>query len=165
MYSTTLDKKLTKYCKKFGIKKVKCGEEFAYFPTNRLINYTLLIYKTDFQFINLVNTKYNANIEPWYFIFCLLHEVGHHMTMDELTNEDLLNDLFLRQVVIPSIKDEDRKGKAYINLTAEDLATTWALDYIDTHLKECFEFQNQIIKEINHIKNKKSFQKYINSRG
>lgn len=159
MYSTTLDKKLTKYCKKFDVAKVICGDEFSYFPTNEIISYTVYDFNTDELFIELVNEKYLVDIKPFYFIFSLLHEIGHHMTMDDLTQEDFDNDMFCRQVIIPQIKNERECLKAYINLTAEDLATTWAIDYIDTHIKECIEMQNKIYKLINHIYKKKSFQK------
>lgn len=154
MKTTTLDKKITRYCKKFGIKKVTSSDEFTYYPETETINYTMYLYETDLQFINLVNEKYSVDIRPWYFIFCLLHEVGHHLTLDELTEEDLLNDLFLRQIVIPNIENTDKCGRAYINLIAEDLATSWAINYIDTHLEECKLMQNKFLKIMAHYEKK-----------
>ena len=154
MKTTTLDKKITRYCKKFGIKKAISSDEFAYYPETETINYTMYIYETDLQFIDLVNKKYSVDIRPWYFIFCLLHEVGHHLTLDELTEEDLLNDLFLRQIVIPNIENTDKCGRAYINLIAEDLATSWAINYIDTHLEECKLMQNKFLKVMTHYEKK-----------
>lgn len=156
MYTTTLDKKVTKYCKKFGIKKVTYGNDFSYIPDFKAITYTMFITENDEYFIELVNKKYNVDIRPWYFIFCLLHEVGHHMTLNELTEEDLLNDLFLRQIVIPNIENEKKCGQAYINLIAEDLATSWAIDYIDSHLNECAEIQERFLKVMKHYSRKKS---------
>ena len=146
MYSSVLDKKINNYCKKFGIDKVFCDKEFSYYPETDRISYTIIQYTTDDIIIQLINKKYNVDIEPFYFIFSLLHEIGHHMTIDELTEEELQNDLICRQMVIPYIEDEIGQGKAYINLTAEDLATSWAIEYIDSHLKECFEFQNKCIE-------------------
>lgn len=159
MYATTLDKKLTKYCKKFDIAKVVCSDEFSYSPTNETITYTVYDFNLDEVFIKLVNEKYFVDIRPFYFIFSLLHEVGHHMTLDDLTEEEMFNDMFCRQIIIPKMENEEECIQAYINLTAEDLATTWAIDYIDTHIKECIEIQNKIYKLINHIYKKKSFQK------
>ena len=154
MKTTTLDKHITKYCKKFGIKKVISSDEFAYTPNNEVITYTMYIYDTDIQFVELVNEKYSVDIRPWYFIFCLLHEIGHHITLENLTQEDLLTDQILRQVVIPNIEDEKRQGQAYVNLVAEDLATSWAIEYIDSHLKECFEIQDRFLKIIKHYMKK-----------
>ena len=154
MKTTTLDKHITKYCKKFGIRKAISSTEFAYIPNNELVTYTMYMYDADLQFIELVNEKYSVDIRPWYFIFCLLHEIGHHITFDDLTQEDLLNDQILRQIIIPNIEDTEKCGRAYINLIAEDLATSWAIDYIDTHAKECWELQNKWLKLMAHYHKK-----------
>lgn len=161
MYSSVLDKKINNYCKKFGIDKVFCDKEFSYYPETDRISYTIIQYTTDELVTQLINEKYNVDIEPFYFIFSLLHEIGHHMTIDELTDEDLQDDLMCRQMIIPYIEDEIRQGRAYINLIAEDYATRWAIDYIDNHLKECIKVQSRFIKIINHYYKKKSFQKVL----
>lgn len=161
MYSSVLDKKINNYCKKFGIDKVFCDKEFSYYPETDRISYTIIQYTTDNLVTQLINEKYNVDIEPFYFIFSLLHEIGHHMTIDELTDEDLQDDLMCRQMIIPYIEDEIRQGRAYINLIAEDYATRWAIDYIDNHLKECIKVQSRFIKIINHYYKKKSFQKVL----
>lgn len=161
MYSSVLDKKINNYCKKFGINKVVCDKEFSYYPETNKISYTIIQYTTDDLITQLINEKYKVNIEPFYFIFSLLHEIGHHMTIDELTDEEWENDLLCRQMVIPYIGDEIGQGKAYINLTAEDLATSWAIDYIDSHLKECAQMQDRFVKIINHYYKKKSFRKVL----
>lgn len=137
-----LNKEIKLYCKKFGIKKVKLTDEFSYYPNKALVTYTIYASETDIEFIELVNQKYNVNIRPWYFIFCLLHEIGHHMTLNQLSKEDFETDLILRSI-IPFFENQ---GKAYLGFTAEDLATSWAIEYINSHLKECFEFQNKCIE-------------------
>ena len=161
MYSSVLDKKINNYCKKFGIDKIFCDKEFSYYPETDRISYTIIQYTIDDIIIQLINEKYNVDIEPFYFIFSLLHEIGHHMTIDELTEEERENDLICRQMVIPYIEDEIGQGKAYINLTAEDLATSWAIDYIRNHLEECARTQDRFIKIINHYYKKKSFRKVL----
>ena len=161
MYSSVHDKKINNYCKKFGIDKVFCDNEFSYFPETNRISYTIIQYTTDDIIIQLINKKYNVDIEPFYFIFSLLHEIGHHMTIDELTDEEWENDLMCRQMVIPYIEDEVGQGKAYINLTAEDLATSWAINYIRNNLEECVRTQDRFVKIINHYYKKKSFRKVL----
>lgn len=161
MYATTLDKHITNYCKQFGIKKATCTNEFAYLLSSETITYTVFYFDLDNTMIELVNEKYGVDITPFYFIFSLLHEVGHHMTMDDLTQEDFDNDMFCRQVIIPQITDKRECLEAYINLTAEDLATSWAIDYIDSHIKECAKAQIRFCKIIDHIYKKKSFKKEL----
>ena len=81
------------------------------------------------------------------------------MTMDDLTDEEMENEIFAR-TIIPCL-NEDEQMEAYINLTAEDLATSWAIDYIDNHIKECIKMQERFFKIGNHIYKKKSFQKVL----
>lgn len=159
MYSTTLDKHIAKYCKKFGIENVFCDKEFAYYSEKEAISYTIFCYTTDETFINAVNEKYNVDITNFSFIFSLLHEIGHHMTIDELTEEDMENEIFARSI-IPLLDDSERM-EAYMNLTAEDLATSWAIDYIDSHIEECIKVQKRFLKIIDHIYKKKSFKKVL----
>ena len=64
------------------------------------------------------------------------------MTLNQLSKEDLETDFLLRSM-IPLFENQ---GKAYLGFTVEDLATSWAIGYIDSHLKECFEFQNKCIE-------------------
>lgn len=137
-----LNRKLTNFCKNFGIKKVKCTNEFSYLPDKSLVTYTLYMTDTDLEFIDLVNSKYNITIQSMYFIFCLLHEIGHHMTMDEMTTEDLETDLLLRKM-IPFF---EKQGQAYINFTAERLATEWAIKFIRENFDFCFSFQNECLE-------------------
>ena len=65
------------------------------------------------------------------------------------------NELFAR-TVIPCL-NENEQMEAYVNLAAEDMATSWAIDYIDSHLKECWETQKRFMQIIDHIYKKKSF--------
>ena len=160
MKATTLDKRVTKFCKKFGVNKAFASKEFCYYSGAEIISYTFLITHTDKIFIDLVNEKYGVDIRPWYFIFCLLHEIGHHLTLDTMSQEELFNDYLTRTLVIPLMNDERESGKAYIDLTAEHLATSWAIDYIDSHLEECREIQNRFMKIIAHYNKKQCLKQY-----
>lgn len=149
-YVEMLDNKLTEFAQNFGIESASLGKEFCYSPASETITYTIYLQDNDDEFISLVDEKYNTDIQPWFFIFCFLHEIGHHETWDELTQEDLDNDLLLRN----AIGFFENQGLAYINLKAEHLATSWALDFISNNQEplwdfqsECWEIMQKIYKE------------------
>jgi hypothetical protein len=131
----------------FGIESFELADEFCYYPSEDKITYTVCWQDNDDEFIELVNEKYNADIQPWFFIFCILHEIGHAETFDELTNEDLKTDLLLRN----AIQFFENQGRAYINLRAEDLATSWALDFISNNETYLWEFQTECWKIMQKI--------------
>ena len=134
-----LTKEIKTYCRKFGIAKVRFANEFSYYPEKEMITYTIYIDEMDEELTDLIEEKYHIDIRPIYFVFALLHEVGHHMTLDDLTEEDLETDLLLR-AMIPFFEE---KGKAYLGFPAEDMSTSWSLYYILNNVDECFDFQNR----------------------
>ena len=138
----TYEQKLNKFLKDtfgnfFGIDFFELSDEFCYYSGEEKITYTITWQDQDDEFIELVNEKYNANIQPWFFVFCILHEIGHHETIDDLTEEELANDVLLRN----SIQFFEHQGRAYINLKAEDLATSWALNFISKNEEPLWEIQ------------------------
>ena len=155
MYATTLEKRISKFLKPFGIKRAKCGKSFFYHPASGTVHFTILRYDDDKELIDFVNEKYGVDIEPFYFIFSLLHEVGHHFTIDQLTEEQWAQEAFMRELVFPN---REYEHKIYFDLPAEDLADRWAIEYIDQHLQECWDFQLRCFKNMEHIYKKRSFR-------
>jgi hypothetical protein len=155
MYATTLEKKISRYLNKFGIKRAMCVEKigFCYFPQHQKISFSMLTYDADYELIEFVNNKYEINIAPWYFIFCLLHEVGHHFTLSSFSKEELLNERLCRSVM----ENMNDSNNIYFNLATEVAATEWALTYLSKHPIECWNFQQKCLSIMEHIYKKKSF--------
>jgi len=157
-YGGTLEKKIRKYLKKFGITRAICTDSFFYIPEGKTVCFTVLHYTTDADLIEFINNKYEVDIEPWYFIFSLLHEVGHHMTVDQLTEKDMNFEIAARKAILPLFGDDTKsRNSLYFELPAEDLANRWAIEYIENHTQECWEFQCKCYKIMNHIYKKKCF--------
>ena len=148
MYASTLEKKVTKFVRRFGIKRAFCTDAFEY--QNGVINFTILSHPLDETFIDFINNKYNTDIAAWHFIFSLLHEVGHHVTFPVLSEDDLKWEYVIRMFGNPT-------NEEYFSLPAEDLANRWAINYIEKHPQECWDFQNKCYKIMRHIFKKKSF--------
>jgi len=155
MTKDTLTKNITRYVRKFGIKSVNLGNSFYY--KDGKINYTVLSYDDDEQHIKHIENTYGIDVRPFYFLFCLMHEVGHHMTVDELTEDDMIFELIMRNGIFPLVEEDT--NSAYFNLPAEDLANKWALEYILNHADECWKFQRKCFAIMSHQFKKKSFMK------
>ena len=157
-YGGTLEKRISKYLKKFGITRAICTNSFFYIPEGKTVCFTILNYTTDKDLIEFVNNKYDVDITNWYFIFSLLHEVGHHMTVDQLTDEDMAFEIAARNAILPLFGDEtEKRNSLYFELPAEDLANRWAINYIENHTQECWDFQRKCFAVMRHIFKKKCF--------
>lgn len=144
----TLDKNITRFVKKFGVKKASIGDTFFYL--NGKISYSVYAYDDDEQHIQFINDTYGIDVRPFYFLFSILHEVGHHMTVPDLTEEDLAFEIFARDAVLPLVENEDTND-LYFRLPAEDMANRWALEYILNHTEECWKFQRKCYAIMRHL--------------
>jgi hypothetical protein len=154
MYATTLEKKITRYVNKFGVHRAKCTKyEFAYYPYNNSITFSILRFPEDQELIDHIKEKFDIDVSDWYFIFSLLHEIGHEQTLPRLREEDIETDIFNRSIL--SLMGHD--NKAYFNLPTEYAANAWAVDYLLNHQQECWDFQMKCLKIIRHVYKKKSF--------
>ena len=159
-YAETLEKHVRKFVRRFGVTRALCTNEFEYFPDCNTVCFTIFAYDTDHDFTKFIHEKYNFNIWKWFFTFCILHEVGHKMTLPQLTDEEMHFEEIARNGILPIVqedKDNDKINALYFNLPAEDLANRWAIDYITTHEEQCWKFQQKCDKIMEHIYNKKCF--------
>lgn len=65
-----------------------------------------------------------------YDLFALLHEIGHHFTMDDLEDEDAEQELLMRNL-IALIDDTMVANETYFQLPSEMLANDWAFDHFE----------------------------------
>lgn len=159
-YAETLEKHVRKFVRRFGVTRAICTNEFEYFPAGNTVCFTIFAYDTDHDFVQFIHKKYNFNIFKWFFTFCILHEIGHKMTLPQLTDEEMHFEEIARNGILPLVqedKDNDKINALYFNLPAEDLANRWAIDYITTHEEQCWKFQQRCDKIMDHIYNKKCF--------
>ena len=98
----------------------------------------------DMVFNHIINShrRYEfLDYEP--IIMVVLHEIGHYMIFDNLTENDF-NEYALINLGIDLIIDENNKyqltteelNRPYFDTTIEWNATEWALDYIKEHKEE-----------------------------
>lgn len=160
MKSTTLDNNISRFVRKFGVKRARMGNQFVYLANTQTMNYTVLQYETDEDYIEYLNSTYEIDVRPWYFVFCILHEVGHHMTIGELSEEDYTFEYIMRKHLLGMIDDQKKINEIYFQMPAEDLANRWAIEYISAHPEECWRFQWKCYAIMRHLFKKKSFTRH-----
>ena len=131
-----------KFCQQFGDLRVARDSEFAYFYSEDLISYT-----TNFThnadkveaFKNHIYQTYDIDLDDdkAFFIFSLLHEIGHYMTMDTMSQKELIVEVSVRKLLQERIEMEEN---IYFKLPSEVLANDWASDYYLSHFNEIFDF-------------------------
>lgn len=127
---------------------IKCGDRFIYWNDgiNEVINYAVDSYdeESEKEFDNYIERTYGVDMSKYSFIFSLLHEVGHFMTIEQV---DIQNENFLRQLIHNSDK---RENSAYFNLESERLANDWAFWYFTSCYKECKRFTKKVLPLIKY---------------
>lgn len=124
--------------------KIKCGDRFIYWNdgTNEVINYAVDSFdkESEKEFNNYIEKTYGVDMSKYGFIFSLLHEVGHYMTIEQV---DVENENLLRQLI--------QDNSAYFNLESEKLANDWAFWYFTSCYSECKRFTNKVLPLIKYF--------------
>ena len=131
------------------VSKFECtaemGLDFSYYYATNTIEWTFFITEiTDDSFIKFLEEKFpdiNCNI----FIWSLLHEVGHHETIDSWTYEE--QECFDKEKDrIQALFNQTSSSEycfQYYSLPDEMLATTWAANYIRNNKDEIRTFYEE----------------------
>lgn len=149
-----LNKAITELVKPFGISKAKLGTDFAYYLIDEHIEFQMTCGEWGDQMFDEFLSDYFDFVNPYPFVISILHEVGHHMTYDILTNAELKQSFRMKELLPKEMKKaktpEDKKRLVYKYFTLPDeiMATTWAVDYFTAHRKECDEMYKKACKAL-----------------
>lgn len=156
--TTTLEKNVTNFVRKFGINRANYENRFCMNLTRNCIDFTVQKYYEDDLLIEHIQKKFGINIEPFYFVFSLLHEIGHSMTALSFSEEEWERYRFLSEVLLPLMPDTVERHSLYWNLPIEDAANAWAVNHLVNNIEDCWNFQCKCGKILEHTKKKKSFR-------
>lgn len=136
----------------------KLGLDFGYYPSDNLITYAFTYVDIDVDgflaSVERLEPEVNADI----FLWSLLHEVGHHETIDEMTaKENRACDKAKAKInkKVKKLNKRMAKGKkvklsamvkleSYYDMLDERLATEWAVNYANTHKEELAKFWEKL---------------------
>ena len=136
-------KKLTKIFKKFGISKVKKGNQFEYCYDKNTIHYCNTTNETDEFFSSFLKKRFDYD-DKYPFAMSLLHEVGHHLNNEDITDSIYafcIGEKYKINKAINKLTDSDLErykelNFQYFNLPDEIMATAWAVNYAKKHPKK-----------------------------
>lgn len=136
-----LNNSISKELKPFGIKCAKCADTYAYYFDKNMVTFKLTEDTTeDKWFLEFIEKRFGYKAE-YPFIISLLHEIGHSVNNDEIT--DNLYDFCMREKerIDREMQTADHKKSKklefqYFNLPDEIMATAWAVDFAKSHPKK-----------------------------
>lgn len=146
--TSMIDKVLNDFLEPFEA-TAEMGDTFCYCFDSSTINYTLIEEPEEKYFLNHVFSLapdlkgYNG------FLISFLHELGHHYTLDELSEDEVNESLDTKR----RINNEYTDGRIdlqeeYFNLPDEAIATNWAIEYIRNNRKKIDEFWSKLLNVI-----------------
>ena len=77
-----VNKMMNDFVSEFGL-RAELGEDFAYYPESEVVTYSFLINERADRTFKTFLCRNFPDIEADLFLWSLLHEVGHHMTIDQ----------------------------------------------------------------------------------
>lgn len=112
--------------------EVEVGPDFAYYYGSSTIMYSFVVSeRMDRLFMGFAKSiGLKADIDI--FLLSFMHEWGHHMTLEDLSDGEYKYSQDIKETLSSSDADCD----IYFNLPDELAATTYAIDYINSHEKE-----------------------------
>ena len=144
-------KKLNKAMKtafeQFGIDRFVMNGDWAYYPENNKITYSLVENKVeDIWFNEFVKKRFGYKVKNT-FIITVLHEIGHKMTLEEIYESDVVYEFCMREKQridnemenVKNMKQAKKLEFDYFSLPDEIIATEWAVNYAKEHEEELAE--------------------------
>lgn len=118
------------------------GSEFAYYRSSSKVEYTFEPAGLD-EFMENLETRCDFASCVSSFIWALLHEIGHHFTIEQVISDpdfDPITSLLVSEL------DDPKCHAAYWNLPKERAATDWAIEFVrlnpDTVINAANNFNN-----------------------
>ena len=145
-----LNKAITAQIKPFGIKKAKCGAEYAYYFDKNKITFKITEGTVeDDWFLEFVNKRFKLQTDS--FLLSILHEIGHSKTGDEINGA--LYDFCLaekerisKEMQTANAKKSKKLEFQYFNLPDEIMATQWAVNWIKENPQAAEKLKKKCIK-------------------
>lgn len=149
-------KKLNKVMKEvlapFGIEKAVLNGDWAYYGDENKLTYSIVEGTLeDIWFNEFVKERFGYKVKNT-FMITVLHELGHHFTLENVYENDCVYDFCMREK--ERIEKEMKKAKTkkeakkiefqYFNLPDEIMATEWAVNYARENKKELEEMWEKI---------------------
>lgn len=143
---------MDKFLRPFGVKSC-LGVDFCYYYAEELVQFTVVMTEhADHVFYKFISEEFNYY--PFdMFLFSLLHEIGHHNTLDYFDAEEITQSDAVKRDIEATINDDnfDEKCMEYFYCPIEYIATEWAVNYMRRHEKELRKEWKKMLKHFRHF--------------
>lgn len=150
----TLNKTVSTQFAPFGL-SARLSDDFSYLWETEEITFKVNSTLEDDIFEDFVKDCFGFFGHP--FLISLLHEVGHHFTLDSISQScyDYCAEQKERINAEMLSADTLEKAKAleyqYFNLPVEYLATEWAVRYCKENAETAYKIEEEILKALNNF--------------
>ena len=143
-----LEQCITDYIAPFGL-TAKLDTDFAYYYVKDVVTFSIFSFSGNDDFMLDAESRFPHlfNIPP--FMWCLMHEVGHHETIDDLTEEEVEESKRIK-ASIDTDKNPDSR-MIYYTCPDEYAATDWAGHYIEDHKEEIYDCWYKIVSVLHEF--------------
>ena len=114
---------------------VEMGTDFAYWTDTDTITYSLVVSERMDKLFMEYALAQGLKVDCGIFLLSFFHELGHYMTIDDLTDKEETQ----CEKAKSKLTDSDADCMKYFSLLDEFLATSWAVEYINEHLAQIEE--------------------------
>lgn len=146
---------ITNFIYALGYDEIDCflSTDFEYYHSTREIGYTLFENEsTSKALIEFLRKNYSYIPKCSLFTFSLLHELGHYLTIDTFTKEEINN--YYKEIKTYVIEEYDskeeikRKQMRYAATPIEKAASDVAIDILKCYYDIIVDFEMEIKKKI-----------------
>lgn len=126
------------------------GEDFSYYYPINKITWSFLMTEDSNRAYKTFLNKHFPDIDCNIFVWSILHEVGHHETIDEWDGDDQYEFDIKKENLEQRLVEEDefKVCSEYYEIPDEMKATTWAAEYIREHKEEIDAFYEKFKKVV-----------------
>lgn len=149
---TKLTAQMNQFLRPFGVTSV-LGPDFCYDPNSEKVQFTITMEEeADKMFFYFISETFNYKVKDL-FLLSLLHEVGHHVTLDDFEDEEISADRKIKNRIAFEIDNDNYESKLleYFNLPTEYAATAWAVSYMRAHEKEICKHWRVMLEHFRHF--------------
>lgn len=135
----------------FGITGMRLTNDYGYYMTDGTIDYRITEGHVEDEWFNeYVKERFGYTVKNT-FMFSILHEIGHHFTLENVYESEVLYNFCISEKERITAKMQTagkKKSKKleweYFNLPDEIAATAWAVDYARHHKKKLETMWNNV---------------------
>lgn len=151
--SNAFDTWLAKYG--FGEVHTGLGPDFAFFYEDDWISYGIALGADSIKQFDDLLDELDCHITIDAFYSAFLHELGHYMTLDTFTEQDLERSFAaqakIERQVAEHLIDDIKADDLYFHLPVELAATRWAVRFMNEHLGAIEELYNTVQPLVNEF--------------